>query len=87
MRIRDPKTTALIFASGKLVRPLACRVVERSWIALVNSPLPALSALRQVCTGAKTEHMAKMASRKYARIIQKLGFPAQFKVGPPGRLW
>jgi transcription initiation factor TFIID TATA-box-binding protein len=32
-----------------------------------------------VCTGAKTEAMAKLAARKYARIIQKLGFPAQFK--------
>jgi len=49
MRIRDPKTTALIFASGKMV-----------------------------CTGAKSEEQAKLASRKYARIIQKLGFPAKF---------
>jgi transcription initiation factor TFIID TATA-box-binding protein len=50
MRIRDPKTTALIFASGKMV-----------------------------CTGAKSEQQSKLAARKYARIIQKLGFPAQFK--------
>ena len=34
----------------------------------------------QVVTGAKTEAMAKLAARKYARIIQKLQFPAQFKV-------
>ena len=47
MRISDPKTTALIFASGKMV-----------------------------VTGAKTEQMAKLASRKYARIVQKLNFPA-----------
>ncbi len=32
-----------------------------------------------MCTGAKTEAMARLAARKYARIIQKLGFPAQFK--------
>jgi len=51
MRIREPKTTALIFGSGKVV-----------------------------CTGAKSEDLAKLASRKYARIIQKLGFPVKFKV-------
>lgn len=49
MRIRDPKTTALIFNSGKMV-----------------------------CTGAKSEELSRTASRKYARIIQKLGFPAKF---------
>ncbi|EIM20589.1 TBP-domain-containing protein [Wallemia mellicola] len=49
MRIRDPKTTALIFASGKMV-----------------------------VTGAKSEDDSKLASRKYARIIQKLGFDAKF---------
>ncbi|KEH29210.1 transcription factor TFIID protein [Medicago truncatula] len=50
MRIREPKTTALIFASGKMV-----------------------------CTGAKSEQQSKLAARKYARIIQKLGFNAKFK--------
>lgn len=50
MRIREPKTTALIFASGKMV-----------------------------CTGAKSEQQSKLAARKYARIIQKLGFQAHFK--------
>ncbi|KAJ3117448.1 TATA-box-binding protein, partial [Physocladia obscura] len=49
MRIREPKTTALIFASGKMV-----------------------------ITGAKSEDFSKLAARKYARIIQKLGFPAKF---------
>jgi transcription initiation factor TFIID TATA-box-binding protein len=49
MRIRDPKTTALIFASGKMV-----------------------------CTGAKSEDDSKLAARKYARIIQKLGFEVTF---------
>ncbi|XP_059161029.1 uncharacterized protein LOC131944443 [Physella acuta] len=50
MRIRDPRTTALIFSSGKMV-----------------------------CTGAKSEDQAKLAARKYARIVQKLGFPAKFQ--------
>jgi transcription initiation factor TFIID TATA-box-binding protein len=50
MRIREPKTTALIFSSGKMV-----------------------------CTGAKSEESARLAARKFARIIQKLGFSATFK--------
>eukprot|EP00794_Sanderia_malayensis_P020043 gene20043-22010_t len=49
MRIRDPRTTALIFSSGKMV-----------------------------CTGAKSEEQSRLAARKYARVIQKLGFPAKF---------
>lgn len=49
MRIREPRTTALIFSSGKMV-----------------------------CTGAKSEDQAKLAARKYARIVQKLGFAAKF---------
>ena len=50
IRIRDPKTTALIFASGKMV-----------------------------VTGAKSEEAARLASRRFARIIQKLEFPVKFK--------
>lgn len=49
MRIRDPKTTALIFASGKMV-----------------------------VAGARSEEFCRLAARKFARIIQKLGFPARF---------
>ena len=49
MRIREPRTTALIFSSGKMV-----------------------------CTGAKSEEDSRLAARKYARIIQKLGFMAKF---------
>ncbi|KAI9121590.1 hypothetical protein K1719_008623 [Acacia pycnantha] len=50
MRIREPKTTALIFSSGKVV-----------------------------CTGARTEADSKLAARKFARIVQKLGFEVKFK--------
>jgi len=49
MRIREPRTTALIFSSGKMV-----------------------------CTGAKSEDLSRLAARKYARVIQKLGFQAKF---------
>jgi transcription initiation factor TFIID TATA-box-binding protein len=49
MRIREPRTTALIFSSGKMV-----------------------------CTGAKSEDDSRLAARKYARIIQKLGFTVRF---------
>jgi hypothetical protein len=38
-----------------------------------------------VVTGAKSEDDSKLASRKYARIIQKLGFNAKTLVlAPPG---
>ena len=37
-----------------------------------------------VCTGAKTEEDSRTASRKYARIIQKIGYPGvrfkEFKI-------
>ena len=49
MRIKEPKTTALIFSSGKMV-----------------------------CTGARTEEESRQASRTYAKIILKLGFPVKF---------
>ncbi|XP_073109793.1 TATA-box-binding protein isoform X1 [Elaeis guineensis] len=32
----------------------------------------------KVCTGAKSEEQSKLAARKYARIVQKIGFQAQF---------
>ncbi|XP_076021386.1 TATA-box-binding protein-like [Genypterus blacodes] len=49
MRMRKPRTTALIFSSGKIV-----------------------------CTGAMSEEQSKLAARRYARMVQKLGFPAKF---------
>lgn len=49
MRLREPKSTALIFSSGKLV-----------------------------CTGTRSEENSKLAARKFGRIVQKLGFGAQF---------
>ena len=60
MRIRDPRTTALIFRTGKMV-----------------------------VTGAKSKKDSHTASRKYARIIQKLGFAdVKFKeyASPPSPL-
>ncbi|KFM65006.1 TATA-box-binding protein, partial [Stegodyphus mimosarum] len=50
MRILQPRTAALIFASGKIV-----------------------------VTGARSESDANLAARKYARLIQKLGFNVRFK--------
>ncbi|KJH44757.1 transcription factor TFIID [Dictyocaulus viviparus] len=49
MRIREPRTTALIFSSGKMVT-----------------------------TGAKSEGASRQASRKFARIVQKVGFNVRF---------
>ncbi|PWA34494.1 hypothetical protein CTI12_AA602390 [Artemisia annua] len=45
--------------------------------ALIITPTHPLSIV--VCTGAKSEQSSKLAARKYARIIQKLGFSAKFK--------
>ncbi|CAF4163927.1 unnamed protein product [Rotaria sp. Silwood2] len=50
MRIRNPRTTALIFNAGKMV-----------------------------ITGAKSEEDSLHAARRFARIIEKLGFPAKFQ--------
>ena len=50
IRIREPRTTALAFASGNMV-----------------------------CTGAKTEAEARLAGRKYVRILQKHGIPVSFR--------
>ncbi|CAL1373772.1 unnamed protein product [Linum trigynum] len=32
-----------------------------------------------VCAGATSELQSKLAARRYARAVQKLGFPAKFK--------
>ena len=45
MRIHDPKSTALIFGSGKMV-----------------------------CTGTKSADMARLAAKKFAKIVKSLGF-------------
>ena len=49
VRIAAPKTTALVFPSGKLV-----------------------------VTGARTVDDSRLAARKYARILQRLGYPVRF---------
>ncbi|CAB3223590.1 unnamed protein product [Arctia plantaginis] len=49
MKIIDPRATALVFRSGKVL-----------------------------CTGLRNEHDSYLAARKFARIIQKLGYPAKF---------
>ncbi|KAG8009239.1 TATA-box-binding protein [Nibea albiflora] len=49
MRIREPRTTAIIYKSGNVV-----------------------------CTGAKSVEDSRRAARRFARIVQKLGFPVCF---------
>ncbi|KAB2616355.1 TATA-box-binding protein [Pyrus ussuriensis x Pyrus communis] len=39
----------------------------------------ACAVLSIVCTGAKIEEQSRFAARKYARVIQKLGFPPKFQ--------
>ena len=50
MRIREPKTTALIFNNGKVV-----------------------------VTGAKSKAKSMIAARKFARVVQKIGYDVKFK--------
>ncbi len=50
MRIREPKSTALLFESGKVV-----------------------------VTGASDEDASKQASKRFAKIVRKLGYQAKFK--------
>eukprot|EP01012_Entosiphon_sulcatum_P056077 TRINITY_DN7909_c0_g1_i1.p1 TRINITY_DN7909_c0_g1~~TRINITY_DN7909_c0_g1_i1.p1 ORF type:complete len:293 (+),score=66.58 TRINITY_DN7909_c0_g1_i1:38-880(+) len=49
MRMREPRATALIFSTGKMI-----------------------------LTGCKSEEEAKLAAKKCARLIQKLGFNVRF---------
>ncbi|XP_053958242.1 TBP-related factor isoform X1 [Anastrepha ludens] len=49
MRMREPRCTALIFRTGKII-----------------------------CTGARNEAEASLGARKFARILQKLGYPVKF---------
>lgn len=49
MNIKNPKSTALIFESGKIV-----------------------------CLGTKNQYDCKFACKKFAKIIKKLNYPAQF---------
>lgn len=51
MRIREPKSSALIFSPGKVV-----------------------------VTGVKSEKQSKLAAQRYSKIINGLGFNADFKV-------
>ncbi|XP_048138259.1 TATA box-binding protein-like 1 [Rhodamnia argentea] len=65
-----------------LIRPeiLSFKIlVYYSLLLLLCLIKKATIALLQVCTGAKSEQDSKLAARKYARIIQKLEFPAKFK--------
>eukprot|EP00850_Spirogloea_muscicola_P016329 SM000131S26759 [mRNA] locus=s131:407108:408669:- [translate_table: standard] len=91
IRIRDPKTTALIFASGKMV----CTGAKSEHASRL-----AARKVRRWCSGRVASHPATCAGwihqRKkqppgmplstlpffhlqYARIVQKLGFDAKFK--------
>ncbi|XP_076012199.1 TATA-box-binding protein-like [Genypterus blacodes] len=49
MTMQEPKRTACIFSSGKMV-----------------------------CTGAKSEEQSRLSARKFACVVQTLGFPAKF---------
>lgn len=78
MRIREPKSTALIFASGKMVGGDAGGAVllghRRTAKRVPGSTMPSspgcvgalkqVARLPQVCTGAKSETESRLAARK-----------------------
>ena len=70
MRIREPKTTALIFASGKMVRLhsmcciVGCSTAQSCPRLQVHTGASVSKSSGQVCTGAKSEEDSKLAARK-----------------------
>lgn len=76
MRIRKPQTTAMIYKSGNIV----CTGAKRS-VFSVHSLLDRrqdgvwTSSLCPVCV---SEEQSRIAARRFARIVQKLGFPVRF---------
>lgn len=117
MRIREPRTTALIFSSGKMVCTGAKRseyssftdlsyskfiksqifkvVLSLQWmlslpwfslffnileytILLVLYLLSSIFLFSCHLRHLSSEEQSRLAARKYARVVQKLGFPAKF---------
>ena len=71
IRLREPKTTALVFESGKMVITGASRHLSAS-VARLTPP----------CAGAKSEDQALAAAKKYTRLIQRVGHPEATVVRP-----
>ncbi|KAF7047139.1 hypothetical protein CFC21_056097 [Triticum aestivum] len=74
MRIREPKTTALIFASGMYwsKERTAVQACSKKGMPLFASIIWSMLAERFLKSNTQ-------CCSQYARIIQKLGFPAKFK--------
>lgn len=45
------------------------------FVCLYSNSILIFRSGKIVCTGARNEHDSYIAARKFARIIQKLGFP------------
>lgn len=48
------------------------------YLAQVRLPECSLSFSAPVCLSTCSEEQSRLAARKYARVVQKLGFPARF---------
>ena len=69
IRIRDPKTTALVFASGKMVRFLGSEFLnsahhQGSKLACCYKACQNILCGKQVVTGAKSEQASLLAAKK-----------------------
>ncbi|GAB1286028.1 TATA box-binding protein-like 2 [Apodemus speciosus] len=90
MRIREPRTTALIFSSGKVVCTGAKRELliynlkmgtpyKESYDPIIPSPgVACVQQLLLLTAVWADEEESRLAARKYARVVQKLGFPVRF---------
>lgn len=74
IRIRDPKTTALVFASGKMVRVLGVVVAKYRSLLLArmwcNTQLFNKLCGKQVVTGAKSEQASLLAAKKVLAVME-----------------
>ncbi|ETP34010.1 hypothetical protein F442_17575 [Phytophthora nicotianae P10297] len=75
MRLRDPKTTALIFGSGKVVTFVTWKLVQGCF---ADHFFFLRCTMQIVITGGTSEDSCRLAARKFTRVIQKLNFPAKF---------
>lgn len=70
MRIREPKSTALIFASGKMVSKRRNMQKVRFQKYQEITSVTSLCVL-QVCTGAKSENESRLAARKVSFVVYR----------------
>lgn len=70
MKLRKPYTTASIWSSGKINIFFLFQIISNKKNFILG---------KITCTGATSEDQARIAARRYARILQKLNFRVRFQ--------